>query len=51
MVRLKVRQDFERNRYIDNLDVINVMLLKNQQEYQEVMNGWKQEVSFEEFRV
>ncbi|KAK1927417.1 hypothetical protein DB88DRAFT_477947 [Papiliotrema laurentii] len=43
MVRLKIRQDFERNKYVDNLDVINMLLLKNQQEYQETMNGWKQE--------
>jgi len=46
MVRLKIRQDFERNRHIDNLDVINMLLHKNQQEYQETMNQWKQEVSF-----
>ena len=45
MVRLKLRQDFERNRHVDNLDVINMLLHKNQQEYQETMNCWKQEVS------
>lgn len=44
MIRLKIRQDFERNRAINDLGVINVMLLKNQQEYQETMNCWKQEV-------
>ncbi len=49
MVRLKIRDDFERNRYIDNLDIINMLLLKNQQEYQETMNGWKQEVSLSIF--
>lgn len=44
-VRLKIRQDFERNRKIDDLNIINVLLHKNQQEYQETMNCWKQEVS------
>ncbi|EJT46977.1 hypothetical protein A1Q1_04220 [Trichosporon asahii var. asahii CBS 2479] len=43
-VRLKIRQDFERNRKIDDLNIINVLLHKNQQEYQETMNCWKQEV-------
>lgn len=44
-VRLKIRQDFERNRSINDLNIINVLLHKNQQEYQETMNCWKQEVS------
>ncbi|ORX36487.1 hypothetical protein BD324DRAFT_629026 [Kockovaella imperatae] len=43
MVRLKIRQDFERNRHVENLGVINMLLHKNQQEYQETMNQWKQE--------
>ncbi|WVN90468.1 uncharacterized protein L203_105704 [Cryptococcus depauperatus CBS 7841] len=44
LVRYKIRQDFERNRdSITDLSVMNVMLLKNQQEYQETMNLWKQE--------
>ncbi|KAL1409549.1 ndufa6 NADH-ubiquinone oxidoreductase subunit [Vanrija albida] len=42
-LRLKFRQDFEKNRNIDDLAVINVLLHKNQQEYQETMNCWKQE--------
>jgi NADH dehydrogenase (ubiquinone) 1 alpha subcomplex subunit 6 len=44
-IRLKIREDFERNRNIENLDVINLLLHKNQQEFQETMNCWKQEVS------
>lgn len=44
-VRLKIRQDFEKNRHIKDVKVINVLLHKNQQEYQETMNAWKQEVS------
>lgn len=42
---MKIRQDFERNRdTITDLSVMNVMLLKNHQEYQETMNVWKQVV-------
>lgn len=43
-IRLKIRQDFEKNRAIKDLGVINVLLHKNQIEYQETMNCWKQEV-------
>ncbi|RSH94542.1 hypothetical protein EHS25_004346 [Saitozyma podzolica] len=42
-VRLKIRQDFERNRAINDLKIIDMLLLKNQQEFQETMNCWKQE--------
>lgn len=45
MIRLKIRQDFERNREITDLGIIDMLLHKNQQEYQETMNCWKQEVS------
>ena len=45
LVRLKIRQDFERNRHIQDLGVIDMLLHKNQQEYQETVNAWKQEVS------
>lgn len=45
MIRLKIRQDFERNRNITDLGIIDMLLHKNQQEYQETMNCWKQEVS------
>jgi len=44
-IRLKIRQDFEKNRDIEDLNVINLLLHKNQQEFQETMNCWKQEVS------
>jgi NADH dehydrogenase (ubiquinone) 1 alpha subcomplex subunit 6 len=45
MIRLKIRQDFEKNKEIRDLPVIDMLLHKNQQEYQETMNCWKQEVS------
>ena len=44
MIRLKIRQDFEKNRDITDLSIINMLLHKNQQEFQETMNCWKQEV-------
>ncbi|TYJ57745.1 hypothetical protein B9479_001599 [Cryptococcus floricola] len=44
LVRMKIRQDFERNREtITDLSVMNIMLLKNHQEFQETMNLWKME--------
>jgi hypothetical protein len=46
MIRLKIRQDFEKNRDITDLPIIDMLLHKNQQEYQETMNCWKQEVCF-----
>jgi hypothetical protein len=46
-IRIKIRQDFERNRNIQDLQIIDMLLHKNQQEYQETMNCWKQEVRFE----
>ncbi|WVR03936.1 hypothetical protein IAU60_000935 [Kwoniella sp. DSM 27419] len=43
-VRMKIRHDFERNRdNITDLAVMDVMLHKNYQEFQETMNAWKQE--------
>ena len=45
MIRIKIRQEFEKNRAVTDLAVINMLLHKNQQEYQETMNCWKQEVS------
>ncbi|RSH84422.1 uncharacterized protein EHS24_005943 [Apiotrichum porosum] len=42
-IRLKIRQDFEKHRDIQDINVINLLLHKNQQEYQETMNCWKQE--------
>jgi NADH dehydrogenase (ubiquinone) 1 alpha subcomplex subunit 6 len=40
-VRRAVRHKFERNRYVTDPRVIDVLLLKNWQEYQETMNVWK----------
>ncbi|CAG8460196.1 12933_t:CDS:2 [Ambispora leptoticha] len=41
-VRAKIRQEFERNRYVNNLAVIDVLLLKGRNEFNETLNQWKQ---------
>ncbi|CAK9787143.1 NADH dehydrogenase, alpha subcomplex, subunit 6 [Cutaneotrichosporon oleaginosum] len=42
-IRLKIREDFEKARSVQDLKVINMLLHKNWVEYQETMNCWKQE--------
>ena len=42
-VRQAIRAEFERNRYIDDPKVIDVLLHKSRQLYQEALNGWTQE--------
>ncbi|EIM23478.1 NADH dehydrogenase, alpha subcomplex, subunit 6 [Wallemia mellicola] len=42
-IRAKIRQEFEKNRNLDDLNVIDLVLFKGRQEYQETMNAWKQE--------
>ncbi|KAF8476946.1 hypothetical protein BDZ91DRAFT_687932 [Kalaharituber pfeilii] len=41
-VRSKIRQEFERHRYVKQLPVVDVLLLQSQKEYQETLNYWKQ---------
>ena len=40
-VRQQIRYRFEENRHVSDLRVINHLLLKGRQEYQETMNFWK----------
>ena len=40
--RNAIRRKFEENRYVSDQRVIDVLLLKGRQEYQETMNLWKQ---------
>ncbi|KAL2913178.1 ndufa6 NADH-ubiquinone oxidoreductase subunit [Polyrhizophydium stewartii] len=42
MVRRRVRQEFEKHRYVRDLQVIDVLLFKGRIEYEETMNFWKQ---------
>ncbi|GAP89192.1 putative NADH-ubiquinone oxidoreductase kDa subunit [Rosellinia necatrix] len=41
-IRTRMRQEFERNRYVSKLGAVDVLLLQNNAEYQEMMNFWKQ---------
>ena len=41
-VRQAIRRRFEENRHVTDLKVLNHLLLKGRQEYQETMNFWKQ---------
>lgn len=40
-IRAKVRQQFDKNRFVDDLEAVDVLLLKGYQEYQETVNAWK----------
>jgi NADH dehydrogenase (ubiquinone) 1 alpha subcomplex subunit 6 len=41
-IRTRIRQEFERNRFVNKLNVADVLLFKSHAEYQEMMNFWKQ---------
>lgn len=43
MIRAKKRADFERHRSVTDLNVIDLLIFKSRQDYQETMNCWKQE--------
>ncbi|KAL8414753.1 hypothetical protein RB594_005826 [Gaeumannomyces avenae] len=41
-IRTRVRQEFERHRFVNKLPVVDVLLFQSNAEYQETMNFWKQ---------
>ncbi|CEI97601.1 hypothetical protein G6F70_003871 [Rhizopus microsporus] len=41
-VRAKIREEFERHRFVENLQVCDILYAKGEMEYQEIMNVWKQ---------
>ncbi|KAI1366991.1 complex 1 protein [Xylaria arbuscula] len=41
-IRTRMRQEFERHRYVNKIGVVDVLLMQNNAEYQEMMNFWKQ---------
>ncbi|KAF2012431.1 NADH dehydrogenase, alpha subcomplex, subunit 6 [Aaosphaeria arxii CBS 175.79] len=41
-LRTKVRQEFERHRYVNQLKTVDVLLFNSHQEFQETLNFWKQ---------
>lgn len=43
VVRTKLRQQFERNRFVKDINVRNILLAQGHMEFQETVNFWKQE--------
>jgi NADH dehydrogenase (ubiquinone) 1 alpha subcomplex subunit 6 len=41
-IRTKIRQEFERHRYVQQMRTVDVLLFNSHQEYQETLNYWKQ---------
>jgi NADH dehydrogenase (ubiquinone) 1 alpha subcomplex subunit 6 len=41
-IRAKIRQEFERHRYVQQLPVVDMLITKSNMELQETMNYWKQ---------
>ncbi|KAI9826892.1 MAG: hypothetical protein M1832_005831 [Thelocarpon impressellum] len=41
-VRTKIRQEFERHRYVSQLPTVDMLLFRSHSEFQETLNYWKQ---------
>ncbi|CAL5868258.1 uncharacterized protein PFLUO_LOCUS2482 [Penicillium psychrofluorescens] len=41
-IRTKIRQEFEKHRYVNQLNVVDVLLFQSHAEFQETLNYWKQ---------
>ncbi|EEP78214.1 NADH-ubiquinone oxidoreductase 14.8 kDa subunit [Uncinocarpus reesii 1704] len=41
-IRTKIRQEFERHRYVNQLPAVDVLLFQSHAEFQETLNFWKQ---------
>lgn len=42
VIRTRIREEFERNRFVNKLPIVDILLFKSDAEYQETMNFWKQ---------
>ncbi|KAK6843767.1 nadh-ubiquinone oxidoreductase kda subunit [Apiospora arundinis] len=42
VIRTRMREEFERHRFVNKIPVVDVLLMQNNAEYQETMNFWKQ---------
>lgn len=40
-IRQRMRQEFEKNRFVDNLDVKNMMIFRGTAELEETLYKWK----------
>ncbi|KAK0732754.1 hypothetical protein B0T21DRAFT_200712 [Apiosordaria backusii] len=41
-IRTRIRQEFERHRFVNKLPIVDILLLQNNADYQETMNFWRQ---------
>ncbi|KAK3940497.1 complex 1 protein [Diplogelasinospora grovesii] len=41
-IRTRIRQEFERHRFVSKLSIVDVLIMKGHADYQETMNFWKQ---------
>ncbi|KAL2419658.1 NADH-ubiquinone oxidoreductase 14.8 kDa subunit [Exophiala dermatitidis] len=42
-IRTKMRQEFEKHRYVNHLQAVDVLITHSHAEFQEMMNFWKQQ--------
>jgi hypothetical protein len=43
LIRSRIRAEFERHRYVEDPAVLDILIQKNRQSFQEIMNAWSQE--------
>ncbi|KAG9025032.1 hypothetical protein FS837_005106 [Tulasnella sp. UAMH 9824] len=43
LIRSRIRAEFERHKYVQDVAVIDIQVQKSRQDFQEVMNAWAQE--------
>jgi len=41
-IRTKIRQEYERHRYVSQLNVVDMLIMQSHIEFQETLNYWKQ---------
>jgi NADH dehydrogenase (ubiquinone) 1 alpha subcomplex subunit 6 len=41
-IRAKMREEFEKHRYVNNLQAVDVLITQSHMEFQETLNFWKQ---------
>ncbi|KAJ9657353.1 hypothetical protein H2198_004364 [Neophaeococcomyces mojaviensis] len=41
-IRTKVREEFEKHRYVNQLRAVDVLIMQSHMEFQETLNYWKQ---------
>lgn len=41
-IRTKIRQEFEKHRYVNQIRAVDVLIMQSDMEFQETLNYWKQ---------